>query len=162
VVSGSDEFSIAGGNAGVCEFSARIAQMESSRFVSGRAQTQALLRAPSDMADAGGSMPSRRTNSRSCSTMAVRPLDKRLAQVRFLTGAPTTRRTTMPETAACLQCATGLEPVKMKRQWVHHFRGDGRIAVSADRNLKPGRLAAAIIHHDGSGALNLTGDGAAF
>ena len=48
----------------------------------------------------------------------------------------------MPATA-CVHCAAGLEPVKMKRQWVHHFPGDGRIAVCADRNLKPERLAAA-------------------
>jgi hypothetical protein len=68
----------------------------------------------------------------------------------------------MPAAAACLHCAASLEPVKMKRQLVRHFRGDGRIAVCADRNLKPGRLAAAIIRRDGSGALNLTGDGAAF
>jgi len=67
----------------------------------------------------------------------------------------------MPE-AACVHCAAGLEPVKMRRQWVHHFRGDGRIAVCADRNLKPERLAAATVMRDGSGALNLTGDGAAF
>ena len=37
---------MAGFVSAVCEFQARIAQMESSRFVSGRAQTQALLRAP--------------------------------------------------------------------------------------------------------------------
>jgi hypothetical protein len=67
----------------------------------------------------------------------------------------------MPATA-CVHCAAGLEPVKMKRQWVHHFGGDGRIVVCADRNLKPERLVAAIINRDGSGALNLTGDGAAF
>jgi hypothetical protein len=67
----------------------------------------------------------------------------------------------MPATA-CVHCAAGLEPLKMKRQWVHHFRGDGRIVVCADRNLKPERLAAAIVNRDGSGALNLTGDGAAF
>ena len=46
---------------------------------------------------------------------------------------------------ACVHCAAGLEVVKMKRQWVHHFRGNGRIAVCADRNLKPERLAAATV-----------------
>jgi hypothetical protein len=112
------------------------------------------------MADAGGSIPSRRTNSRSRSSVAERSVDNRLTQVRFLTGLPT-RRTKMPA-AACSHCAAGLEPVKMKRQWVHHFRGDGRIAVCTDRNLKPVRLAAATIVRDGSGALNLTGDGAVF
>jgi hypothetical protein len=42
-----------------------------------------------------------------------------------------------------VHCVAGLEPVKMKRQWVHHFSGDGRITVCADRHLKPERLAAA-------------------
>ena len=54
----------------------------------------------------------------------------------------------MPATA-CVHCAAGLEPVKMKRQWVHHFRGDGRIAVCTDRNLKPERLAAATMNTHG-------------
>jgi hypothetical protein len=98
-----------------------------------------------DMADAGGSILSRRTNSRSRSSVAERSVDNRLTQVRFLTGLPT-RRTKMPA-AACLRRAAGLEPVKMKRQWVHHIRGDGRIAVCINRILKPVRLVAATIMH---------------
>jgi hypothetical protein len=49
----------------------------------------------------------------------------------------------MMPAAACVHCVAGLKPVKMKRQWVHHFSGDGRITVCADRHLKPERLAAA-------------------
>ncbi len=41
----------------------------------------------------------------------------------------------------CVHCAFGLDPVKMKRQWVHYFRD--RIAICEDRNIKPERLAAA-------------------
>lgn len=64
--------------------------------------------------------------------------------------------------ATCVHCAFGLEPVHLRRQWVHYFRSEGRIEVCPDRNLKPERLAAAVHLEDGSGALNLTGDGAAF
>jgi hypothetical protein len=38
---------------------------------------------------------------------------------------------------ACVHCAAGLEPVKMKRQWVHHFQETGRIVVREDATLKP-------------------------
>lgn len=48
------------------------------------------------------------------------------------------------EDAACIHCACGRQPVKMRRQWVHYFRHEGRIVVCTDAGLKPGRLAAAI------------------
>ena len=38
---------------------------------------------------------------------------------------------------ACVHCAAGLEPVKMKRQWVLHFPETGRIVVCEDATLKP-------------------------
>jgi hypothetical protein len=73
VVSGSARFSFAGRDAGVCEFSARIAQMESSRFVSGRAQTQALLRAPNaDVAEMVDALVSG-TSSSECGFESLRP-----------------------------------------------------------------------------------------
>lgn len=44
---------------------------------------------------------------------------------------------------ACVHCAHGLVPVKMKRQWAHYFRSEGRLEVCPDKNRKPERLAAA-------------------
>jgi len=49
--------------------------------------------------------------------------------------------------ASCLHREAGLVSVTMKRQWVHHFRGDGRIVLCTGRNLKPVRLVAATIMH---------------
>jgi len=37
----------------------------------------------------------------------------------------------------CIHCQFGLDPVRLKRQWVHHFRDTGQIVVCEDKNLKP-------------------------
>lgn len=39
--------------------------------------------------------------------------------------------------ATCVHCEFGLKPVKMKRQWVHYFRDEGRIVVCEEAGLKP-------------------------
>lgn len=39
---------------------------------------------------------------------------------------------------ACDQCADGHPPIKLKRQWVHHFKATGRVIVCAAHDLKPG------------------------
>jgi hypothetical protein len=38
----------------------------------------------------------------------------------------------------CVHCQCGLQPVRLKRQWVHHFRDTGQVVVCEDKNLKPG------------------------
>jgi hypothetical protein len=43
----------------------------------------------------------------------------------------------MQTEATCMHCACGLQPVKLKRQWVHYFRDEGRIVVCTDAGLKP-------------------------
>lgn len=53
------------------------------------------------------------------------------------------------EDAPCIHCACGRQPVKMRRQWVHHFRGEGRIVVCTELGLKPGRLVAATMKTHG-------------
>jgi hypothetical protein len=73
--------------------------------------------------------------------VAERSVDNRLTQVRFLTGLPT----------------CNIRPIHASRRAKSATGGQNMQILS-----KPERLAAATIHRDGSGALNLTGDGAAF
>jgi hypothetical protein len=55
----------------------------------------------------------------------------------------------MQTEATCMHCACGLQPVKLKRQWVHYFRSEGRTEVCPDKGLKLTRLAAATdVHQD--------------
>jgi hypothetical protein len=44
----------------------------------------------------------------------------------------------MRENETCPHCAAGLKPVKMRRQWIHHDRRTGEIAVCEAMALKPG------------------------
>lgn len=37
----------------------------------------------------------------------------------------------------CVFCDIALQPVRLKRQWVHHVRGTGRLIMCNFRNLKP-------------------------
>ncbi len=37
----------------------------------------------------------------------------------------------------CILCAVGDQPVKMKRQWVHHFPTFGRIIICEAMAIKP-------------------------
>ena len=69
-------------------------RFESVRGYHSRAFSSAVERRR-DMADAGGSIPSRRTNLRSRSSVAERSVDNRLTQVRFLTGLPIRGETIM-------------------------------------------------------------------
>lgn len=50
--------------------------------------------------------------------------------------------------ATCVHCAFGLVPVRLRRQWVHYFRSEGRTVVCVDRH-KPERLAAATMNDHG-------------
>ena len=38
----------------------------------------------------------------------------------------------------CDPCAGGHPPIKLKRQWVHHFKSTGRVIVCTAHDLKPG------------------------
>lgn len=37
--------------------------------------------------------------------------------------------------AVCIHCDFGLKPVRMKRQWIHHDRSTGQIAVCSKRRF---------------------------
>ena len=37
----------------------------------------------------------------------------------------------------CVFCDVGHEPVRLRRRWVHHLRGTGRLIVCNYKNLKP-------------------------
>lgn len=37
----------------------------------------------------------------------------------------------------CPLCDVGHHPVKLRRQWVHHFAELGRIIICVAKNLKP-------------------------
>ena len=78
-------------------------RFESVREYHSRAFSSAVERRR-DMADAGGSIPSRRTNLRSRSSVAERSVDNRLTQVRFLTGLPTRRTNNV---RSCLRALRG-------------------------------------------------------
>lgn len=39
----------------------------------------------------------------------------------------------------CVHCQFGLQPVRLRRRWVHHFADTGTIVVCEEKNLsKPG------------------------
>lgn len=38
--------------------------------------------------------------------------------------------------ASCVHCQFGLQPVRLRRRWVHHFADTGTIVVCEDRILK--------------------------
>jgi len=44
----------------------------------------------------------------------------------------------LPSPTGCIFCRLGAEPTKLKRQWVHHIRREGRLVVCTTRDLKPG------------------------
>ncbi len=41
------------------------------------------------------------------------------------------------EIAMCVHCQFGLQPVRLRRRWVHHFPDTGTIVVCEERNQKP-------------------------
>jgi len=41
-------------------------------------------------------------------------------------------------TPYCEHCHCGHPPIKLKRQWVHHFKATGRVIVCTAHDLKPG------------------------
>jgi hypothetical protein len=48
-----------------------------------------------------------------------------------------TKEQNMQTIEACIHCACGAQPVRLKRQWVHHFRDTGQIVVCTGVGLKP-------------------------
>jgi hypothetical protein len=36
----------------------------------------------------------------------------------------------------CVHCQFGLEPVRLRRRWVHHFKDTGTLVLCEARNLK--------------------------
>ncbi len=44
------------------------------------------------------------------------------------------------ESAMCVHCQFGLQPVRLRRRWVHHFPDTGQMVVCEEKNieLKPG------------------------
>ncbi len=38
----------------------------------------------------------------------------------------------------CIHCQFGLQPVRLRRRWVHHFKDTGTTVLCEDMNLKPG------------------------
>jgi len=44
----------------------------------------------------------------------------------------------IPISCGCVFCDIGIEPVRLRRNWVHHIRGSGRLIRCNFKNLKPG------------------------
>ena len=44
---------------------------------------------------------------------------------------------TNKENVMCIHCIFGLQPVRLRRRWVHHFADTGQIVVCEEKNVKP-------------------------
>jgi len=42
------------------------------------------------------------------------------------------------QSCGCVFCDLGLEPVKLRRRWVHHIPKEGKLIACPVRNLKRG------------------------
>lgn len=43
----------------------------------------------------------------------------------------------MQSNEVCMHCRLGRLPVKLRRQWVHHFPHDGSLVVCVEAGVKP-------------------------
>jgi hypothetical protein len=41
-------------------------------------------------------------------------------------------------TCGCVYCDVGNEAFRLRRRWVHHFRGTGKMILCNAKNIKPG------------------------
>lgn len=47
------------------------------------------------------------------------------------------QRAALAAAHTCVHCQFGLQPVRLRRRWVHHFPDTGTIVVCEERNQKP-------------------------
>ncbi len=85
-----------------------------------------------------GPAPDKRCEVGAAPTRTTIMLDLRKARRATYTPCDGCKPSSSPneESAMCVHCQFGLEPVRLRRRWVHHFRETGQIVVCESRNLK--------------------------